>query len=196
VPLILEGLVTTLDAAGAVNLAPMGPIVDRDITRLLLRPYQSSTTYQNLKRSPQGVLHVIDNVELIAAAAVNRLSEAPPTRPAVSVEGQVLADACRWFEFRVDSLDDSRDRTEIECRVVHRGQGRPFFGFNRAKHAVLEAAILATRIEFLPPQEIARQLTDLAIIVEKTAGDQEQRAWRLLLDYARAESPEIRSLLR
>ena len=35
---------------------------------------------------------------------------------------------------------------------------REFFGFNRAKHAVLEAAILATRVELLPADEILSEL--------------------------------------
>ena len=59
---ILEGLVVTLDAAGAANVAPMGPRVDRAISRLVLRPFQTSQTYQNLKQTGRGVFHVIDDV--------------------------------------------------------------------------------------------------------------------------------------
>ena len=40
----------------------------------------------------------------------------------------------------------------IVADVVDSGRLRDFFGFNRAKHAVIEAAILATRIDFLEPQ--------------------------------------------
>ena len=57
---------------------------------------------------------------------------------------------------------------------------RPFFGFNRAKHAVLEAAILATRIGIVPAETIRREMARLAVIVQKTAGEQERRAFEFL----------------
>ena len=178
--LILEGLVTSLNADGMANLSPMGPRADRAITQLVLRPYQTSQTYQNLKRHGEGVFHITDDVELIARAAVGRLEQLPPLLPATSVRGYVLADACRWFAFRVRDLDDRSERTTITCEVVERGTLRDFLGFNRAKHAVLEAAILATRIGILPAQQIRDEIERLAIPVEKTAGDQERRAFEFL----------------
>jgi len=60
--LVLEGIVITLDASGQPNIAPMGPRVDREISRLLLRPFPSSQTYQNLKATGRGVFHVTDIV--------------------------------------------------------------------------------------------------------------------------------------
>jgi hypothetical protein len=104
-------------------------------------------------------------------------------RRAEAVDGFILADACRWYAFRVTSLDDSTPRTRIECRVVDSGRQRDFIGFNRAKHAVLEAAILATRIEFLPANDILAELERLAVIVEKTAGPQERAAYDFLTTY-------------
>ena len=62
----------------------MGPLVDEDMTRLVLRPYQTSRTYQNLKRTGQGVFHVTDDVELLAHAAVNRLEPLPALIPAAA----------------------------------------------------------------------------------------------------------------
>ena len=182
-PLILEGLVTTMNADGSVNLAPMGPIVDLEITRLTLRPFQSSTTYRNLKSSGAGVFHVTDDVELLARAAIGQLDTLPAMVPATAVPGVILVDACRWFAFRVSELDDREDRTRIECEVVDSGRQREFFGFNRAKHAVLEAAILATRIGILPSQQIHDEFQRLSVIIDKTAGDQEKRAWELLESY-------------
>ena len=68
--LILEGLVTTIGPDGAINLAPMGPIVDAGMKRLLLRPYNTSQTYQNLKAHGEGVFHVTDDVLMLGQAAV------------------------------------------------------------------------------------------------------------------------------
>ncbi|MEX2174865.1 MAG: DUF447 domain-containing protein [Pirellulaceae bacterium] len=180
--LILEGIVTSLQADGTANISPMGPRVDRLVTRLVLRPFRTSQTYQNLQRHGAGVFHVTDDVELIARAAVGQL-DPPRLLPAAAIRGYILADCCRWFAFRVRELDDAAERTTIVCEVVDRGTLRDFFGFNRAKHAVLEAAILATRIDIVSADEIRGEMRRLAIRIEKTAGDQERRAFAFLNQY-------------
>ncbi len=181
--MILEGLMTTVNADGSVNLAPMGPIVGPEMRELLFRPYQTSATYANLKRTGQGVFHVTDDVEILARAAIGAMEEMPRLAPAVAVNGWIVLDACRWYACRVRSIDDSRPRTEIVCDVVDRGTQREFFGFNRAKHAVLEAAILATRVDLLPREELLADLTRLAVPVQKTGGQAERSAFALLEDY-------------
>ena len=54
---------------------------------------------------------------------------------------------------------------------------QPFKGFNRAQAAVLEAAILASRLSMLPTDKIDREMAYLSIAVEKTAGPKEREAW-------------------
>lgn len=178
--LILEGVVTTLDAAGNLNASPMGPKVDREITSLHLRPFQTSRTYQNLKRRGEGVFHITDNVDLFARTVVGGHDEQLACRPAEQVQGKVLTDVCRWFEFRVASLDDSHERTDIHCEIIATGTVRPFFGFNRAKHAVIEAAILASRVHMLPQNEVESSLSALRVWVEKTGGQQERESFDFL----------------
>ena len=192
--ILLEGIVTTLNDDGLPHIAPMGPIVNADFTRLLLRPFRTSTTYQNLKRTGQGVLHVTDDVELFARAAVGQLTEPPRFVAAKGVEGVILADACRWYAFRIDSLDDRDERTQIVASVVEHGRLRDFFGFNRAKHAVIEAAILATRIHLLDADHIRSEFERLAVVVEKTGGRQEHAAFAFLQAYLREQlAPEARA---
>ena len=187
--MILEGIVTTLGADGSVNIAPMGPRVDAAMRHIVLRPFQSSTTYQNLKRTAEGVLHVTDDVELLARAAIGRVESLPELAPAAGVSALRLADTCRWYSFRVRRIDDRDERTSIEADVVASGQVRDFFGFNRAKHAVVEAAILATRIHLIAADEIAAEFARLKALVEKTGGEQEHRAFELLSDYVAGRSP-------
>ncbi|QJW95459.1 DUF447 family protein [Frigoriglobus tundricola] len=177
--MILEALVTTLDATGAPHLAPMGPHVSADFSRLTLRPFPTSNTCQNLLRHGEGVIHVTDDALLLARAAVGA-AVVPPGRPAARVNGYVLADCCRYFEFRVTSVDASAPRVRIEAEVVHAGRVRDFFGFNRAKHAVVEAAILATRLHLLPLLEVASEFAKLRVIVGKTGGPDEHAAMDLL----------------
>lgn len=181
--MIIEGLCTTTNSDGSVNLAPMGPVVDKELTTFLFRPFQSSTTYQNLKRFGYGVFHVTDDAALIATAAVGCLPQLPPMEPAQKIPGFVLADAVRWYEFEVVSIDDSQPRTEITTRIVHVGHGRDFWGFNRARHAILEIAILATRLHLLTEEEICPQLDSARIIVDKTGGEEELAAFQMLEEF-------------
>lgn len=184
--MILEGIVTTISAEGTVNIAPMGPRVEPDMSRFVLRPFRTAQTYANLKTHGEGVLHVTDDVLLLARAAIGKVEPLPPLVRASQVNGWVLADACRWYEFRVTACDESGERVGFTAEVMHVGRGRDFFGFNRAKHAVLEAAILATRVAILPAAEIEVEFRRLAIIVDKTAGSQEREAFNLLQAYVNA----------
>jgi uncharacterized protein len=180
---ILEGIVTTLSLDGTLNVAPMGPKLGADPRRFLLRPYRTSTTYRNLKATGEGVLHVTDDVLLLARAAIGLLPE-PPTRPASVVRGRVLETTGRHHEIRVVELDDRTDRTSILVESVAEGRTGELFGLNRAKHAVVEAAILATRLDFLPPAEVMASYRQLSILVEKTGGPDERLAFGLLADFA------------
>lgn len=188
--MILEGLVTTTNADGTPHLAPMGPRVEADLRHFLLRPFPTSHTYQNLLKHGEGVLHVTDDALLLAKAAVGVVDPFPAVRAAERVKGFVLSEACRFFEFRVKSVDASEQRVKIEAEVVHTGTLREFFGFNRAKHAVVEAAILATRLHILPLAEVAAEFRKLRVIVEKTGGPAEHEAMTFLEEFVTLKQPE------
>jgi hypothetical protein len=181
--MILEGIVTTLSATGLVNIAPMGPRVEPGMKRFTLRPFPSSQTYRNLKIHGEGVFHVTDDVLLLAMAAIGPVEPLPTFLSARCVRGFVLADACRAYEFQVVHMDDSQQRVAIDAEVVHVERMRDFLGFNRAKHAVVEAAILATRKHLLPSEQIETEYRKLAVLVEKTGGNQEREAFAFLAHY-------------
>jgi hypothetical protein len=178
--MILEGIVTTVSPQGDLNIAPMGPRVANPLDHFLLRPFPTSQTYRNLKAHGEGVFHVTDDVLLLARAALGPVQPPPAVRPASCVDGFVLQDACRYYEFRVRSMDEGQERVAIDAEVVQAGRLRDFFGFNRAKHAVVEAAILATRTDFLPLAEIEAEYRKFAVIIDKTGDDQEHQAFDLL----------------
>jgi hypothetical protein len=105
----------------------------------------------------------------------------------------VLDGALAHAELKVERVEEDEQRPRFHCRVVHQAMHRPFLGFNRAQNAVIEAAILATRLHLLPREKIERDLAYLQIVVEKTAGPGEHEAWRLLIEkiedhYKRAPS--------
>jgi hypothetical protein len=179
---ILEGIVTTVSPEGVLNIAPMGPKVEPAMRRFVLRPYRTSTTYRNLKARGEGVMHVTDDVLLLARTAIGAPVEAA-SRPAEAVAGRILVDTCRYYEFRLVELDDREERTTLVAETVAEGRVRDFFGLNRAKHAVVEAAILATRTSLLPLEEIFADIQRLAPLVAKTGGAAEREALAVLKEY-------------
>lgn len=188
--MILESIVTTINEDGSVNVSPMGPTVHGKLQNFELRPFDTSRTFANLKRTRSGVVHVTDDVGLIAQSAIGKLLPLPEFFPAEKVTGQVIANTCRWYEFEVEYIDKNSARTSINCKTLHTGRIRDFWGFNRAKHAVIEAAILATRLDFLPREEIQEQFQRLETIVLKTGSAQESKAFQLLSEHVGHQTGE------
>lgn len=179
--MIIESILTTLDAGGAVNIAPMG--VEWGEEEIVLKPFLETTTFRNLQATGAAVVNLTDDVMLFAQGAISNAQF--PAAPATVVRGVVLEAACSWREVRVRSLDATPPRARVVTGVVHRGVRREFLGFNRARNAVLEAAILATRTHLLPPDQIRDEFARLQVIVDKTAGPREREAMALLTDYVR-----------
>jgi hypothetical protein len=183
---ILETIVTTLGADGTVNCAPMG--VEWGDDTIVLKPFLETATYRNVMATGAAVVNLIDDVRVFARSAISNPEY--PTVPAVVVRGVVLADSCSWRELQVRSIDSTPPRSRIEAAVVYRGTHREFIGFNRARHAVLEAAIYATRLHLLQRTFIESELARLQVIVDKTAGAHELEAMRLLTEYIRSAPQE------
>ena len=180
--MIIETIVTTVDPGGSINFAPMG--VEWGDETIVLKPFLETTTFRNLSVTRSAVVNLTDDVMLFAQGAIS--SPQFPSAPATVVKGAVLEAACSWRELEVVSIDATPPRSRIEARVVHRGFRREFIGFNRARHAVLEAAILATRTHLLPADQIREEYARLQIMVDKTAGPREQEAMELLTQYVRS----------
>ena len=180
--MIVETIVTTVAADGTLNFAPMG--VEWGDETIVLKPFLETTTYRNIAASRAAVVNLTDDVRIFARAAIS--SPQYESGPATIVRGVVLADCCSWRELDVRAIDSTPPRSRIEMAVVHRGTRREFIGFNRAKHAVLEAAIYATRLHLLPRSFIDSEMARLQVIVDKTAGPQEREAMALLAEHVRS----------
>lgn len=179
--MIIEGLLTTTTATGQPHVAPMGPRVNQELTDWSLRPFDSSTTYKLLRQRPRAVFHIHDDVLPVVQAAlglpVTLEYECHP-------EGDwIIANCCHWYLLDVTDWNLSSPRTEAKARVLQSGVKRPFWGWNRAKHAVLEATILATRLHLADRLAIADDLARLEQVVEKTAGPREWLAWNTIKEF-------------
>jgi len=179
---IVETVTTTINPDGTVNCAAMG--VEWGDEVIVIKPFRSTRTLRNLQATGAAVVHLTDDILLFADAALG--DPQPPTRPTATIDGAVIEDACSWREVTVEAIDASQPRARVTTRVVASGAGREFLGFNRARHAVLEASIIASRARRLPPAEIRAELERLQVLVDKTAGPREREAMALVRRHVRA----------
>jgi hypothetical protein len=163
----------------------MGVVWGED--RLIIRPYRTTTTYRNLVATGQAVVNLTDNVLIFAQAAVSDAEF--PCFPASVVRGVILADACAFREVIVEAIDDGTERATVTCRVVRSGRLRDFLGFNRGKNAVIEAAILATRLRWLGRETVLAEFKRLADIVVRTGDEPEKAAMTFLEEYVERWRP-------
>lgn len=176
--MIWETVVTTTAQDGTVHIAPMG-IRERDDI-VVLSPFRPSTTLENVLETRSAVVNYCDDVRVFAGCLTDRREW--PTLPAEQVRGVRLAQTLAHAELRLDSIKDDAQRPRLICKVVHRRTHAPFPGYNRARAAVLEAAILVSRLNMLAPEKIDREIEYLKIAIDKTAGPNELLAWQWLME--------------
>lgn len=177
-PLILETVVITLSPAGAVHLVPFGLI--QDGAEWVLAPFRPSPTILNLDANPTFSASSPSDVRVIAGAVTGRRDW--PLVACERIPGQRLADSFGHAEFEVVAVEEDAVRPRYRGRMVHAAAHTPFFGYNRAQAAVLEAAILSTRLHMLEPEKILTEMRYHAIAISKTAGPAEREAWDWIED--------------
>jgi uncharacterized protein len=185
--MIHELIVSTQNSAGVLHLAPMG--IHRHGDELIILPFRPSTTLNNLLETKVAVLNYCDDVRVFAGCLTGRRDWA--TRPAEKIAGAVLDYALAHSEVELVRIEDDETRPKLFCRVLHSVNHAPFQGFNRAQFAVLEAAILISRLNMLPLEKIEAELDYLRIGLEKTAGDKEREAWAWLMAVVDAHKAQL-----
>ena len=176
--MIRETIVTTVGADGTAHIAPIGIIEEGD--GWIIAPFKPSTTLDNLRNRPHAVANYTDDVLVFAGCLTGRRDW--PLRPATKVPGAVLEQSLAHAELSVERVTEDDQRPRFHCRVVHEESHRGFKGFNRAQAAVIEAAILVSRLHMLPREKIDQELAYLEIAVSKTAGPRERQAWEWLTE--------------
>ena len=202
--MIHETVVTTCSAAGAVHVAPMGVRYERG--HVVLRPFRPSTTLDNIEATGYAVLNIVTDVRVFAGCVTGRRDwptvavPVPPdgvgrpdvadglgdaTDPARAVEARTacvrLACALSHVVLRLVERDDDAQRPTLRLARWHAAHHAPFEGFNRAQAAVIEGAVLVSRLHLLPAGKVDDELRYLQIAVDRTAGPAESQAWDWLL---------------
>jgi hypothetical protein len=187
--LIYETVVTTVSPAGVVHVAPMGARYVGDL--VLLMPFRPSTTLSNIEATGRAVLNLITDVRVFAGCVTGRKQwptvELPPMDgdPALDDVSAARSDpadrrlACCLSHVQlrlVEQIDDTQ-RPVLRLRRAATGQDGVFQGMNRAQAAVVEGAVLVSRLHMLPRAKLESEWAWLQIAIDKTAGPTELEAW-------------------
>ncbi len=179
---LIETVVTTTGSDGRVNCAAMG--VRWGERELTFWPFDATRTSKNLRHRGEAVVHLTDDVLLFVQAALG--DPEPAMRAASAIGGAVIEAANAWREVVVTEIAPSEDglpRSRVRARVVAAGTGaRQPLGLCRARHATVEASILASRLKWLGGEQVWGELHRLQELVDKTAGARERAA----MEYVRA----------
>jgi hypothetical protein len=178
-PFIRESIVTTLNEDGGAHVAPLGVIEDGPF--LVIAPFHPSTTLANLRRHPFACISYTTDVRVFAGCVTRRKRDWPVV-PAERIRGWRLEGALAHAELEVAEVIEDELRPRFRCKELLEAVHGPFRGFNRAQAAVLEAAILVSRLNMLPREKVEQELAYLAIAIAKTAGEAEREAWGWLME--------------
>ena len=175
--MIFETIITTQSAEGRVHIAPMG--IREENGSVILAPFKPSTTLDNVIDSGCAVQNFCDDVRVFAGC-ISGAKRDWPTIAATAVAGVRLRDSLGHSELKLDRIEPDSQRPELYCKRVHNESHGAFRGFNRAQAAVIEGAVLISRLDRLAPEKIDHEWDYLSIAIEKTAGPIEREAWHWL----------------
>lgn len=148
--------------------------------RIILAPFRPSVTLDNVIATRAAVLNFTTDVRIFAGCVTHCATDWP-TVAASRVPSVRLAESLAHAELELDELRDDAERPVLVMKCVHRENHAPFAGFNRAQSAVVEGAILVSRLFMLPADKVDREMVYLQIAIDKTAGDNERTAWSWLV---------------
>lgn len=174
---IHEVIVSTRNSKGIMHHAPMG--ISEVNGYFQIKPFKPSTTYDNLMQHRQCVINYVDDVRIFAGALTGRRQWS--TWACRQIEAEYLQAALSHSELEISHVDDNDPRACFHAQVVGEYSHAPFRGFNRAQSAVIEAAILVSRLGMLDENKIRDEIAYLTIAIEKTAGERELEAWQWLM---------------
>ena len=185
---LIETVMTTHGRDGGVNCAAMGVRWGTD--EVVFWPFQGTRTLRNLRFRGEAVAHLTDDVLLFVQAALGHPQ--PATRPAEAIRGAVIEQCSAWRELVVTEIaatGEQLPRSRVTARVVASGSGaQPPMGICRARHAAVEASIVASRLRWLGAERVGAELDRLQELVDKTAGPREREAMAFVRGYVAQRS--------
>jgi uncharacterized protein len=176
--MIFETIIITTNALGEAHVTPFG--VQHEGDCIVISPFKPSKTLENILQSKTATMNLTDDVRVFAGALTQR--KPWDLIKANEIQGFRLADCLNHIELALADIREDDVRPQLIMRKVEMEHHQEFKGFNRAQSAVIELAVLASRLHMLPPEKIKAELNYLQIAIDKTAGEREQEAWSWLTD--------------
>jgi hypothetical protein len=176
--MIQETIITSMGTDGYTHISPMGVHVHGD--DYIIMPFRPSTTLEHILSSGQAVLNHTDDVRVFAGCLTGHRDW--PLTDGIKVASKRLKQSLAHQELELIRVEEHHQRPKLHCKIVYQQTHQAFNGFNRAQFAVLEAAILVSRLSILPWQKVNAELDYLKIGFDKCAGEREFEAWNWLMD--------------
>lgn len=182
---IFELIVVSEDAQGNPHIAPFG--IRRRNHQVLIAPYRPSTSLDNLLQQGRATLNMTDDVRVFAGALTGHECWA------IKRDNQawVLDSALSYQTLKLQQVEDNELRPTLYFDVLESKTLSAFAGYNRAQNAVIELAVLVSRLHLLPIAQIKQEMQYLHNAISKTAGEREWQAWQWLAEKI-AQYPESR----
>jgi uncharacterized protein len=176
--MIFETIITSIDEASNVHVTPFGVRYEGEF--VVISPYKPSTTLENILATKHAVMNLTDDVRIFAGALTQHKTW--ELLDANKIKGFRLADCLAHAELTLVEVREDATRPQLVMQKVYEANHRSFKGFNRAQSAVIELAVLASRLHMLPREKIETEMKYLEIAIEKTAGEREREAWQWLTE--------------
>jgi hypothetical protein len=182
---ISEVIVTTESAAGMPNAAPIGILTEIDaqgVPKHFIKLYKGSQTLANVLETSTVVANVTNDAVLFVKTAFGHLSEAYLSDFAGM---PVLKDANAWIVFTTVLIEERSDYLHFQVLpLTVKINRKEVKAINRGRNAVIEATILATRLELATDEQerevMKKHMRLYRGIVKKCGGSREKEAMRVL----------------
>jgi len=171
--MILETIISTIDPNGNVNFAPFGIKKTREF--ILISPYIPSKTLNNLNSTKCAAINYTNEAFFFVNSIIGEKSF--KKKRCKKIKGFFLEDCLAYDEVEVYEIKNDKVRPTFKCKIVESILNKRFEGFNRAQFSLVEACILATRINFLDEKKIMNDLSFLSEPLKKTGGQAEKKLW-------------------
>lgn len=183
---IYETIVTTESAAGVLHIAPMGVRYrsaqrgNQVVDQVVVMPFRPSTTLDNLLATRRAVLNIVTDTRLFAGCVTGRRDW--PSVALAGGRGRRLSVALRHLALELTDVQDDPQRPVLTLDVGEDLTHAPFPGLNRAQAAVVEGAVLVSRLHLLPLARIEQEMAIGQSAIDRTASAAEHEAWGWLCE--------------
>ena len=161
--MILETIVSTVNKKRKVNFAPFG--IKKKSKNIIISPYIPSITLQNLRDNNCAVINYVDDASFYVNCILgNKKFKKKRTQ---IIDGFFLENSLSYDEVIVKKVIEDSLRPSFICEVVKSVSKKRYDGHNRAKAAIIEACILASRVKLLKKKKILDELNNLSKGVKK-----------------------------